>query len=108
MIFNNIILKDNDKIYNEFKLMTNLFYILMKFIIRNKLFVTKLIIESNRNFFHKHNLCYVLIIVQIIIILFFIYILFNFDKNNIVNNFLKRFVIRFIVIILFIFEINKE
>ena len=46
-IFNDIDLKDDDKICNKFKLMTSLFYMLMKFVIRNELFVAKFIIESN-------------------------------------------------------------
>ena len=108
-IFNDIILKDDDKIYNELKLMTSLFYMLMKLIIQNKLFVAQLTIENDRSFFNEHDVRYVLIVVQIIVIIFFlIYVLFNFDENDVVSNFLKRLVPRFVVVILFVFEINEQ
>ena len=106
-IFNDIVLKDGDKICNEFKLMTNLSYMTMKFIIWDELLVAELTIENNQNFFNEHDVRCVLIVIQIIIIVFFlIYILFNFDENDVVNDFLKRLVVRFIIIILFIFEVN--
>ena len=46
-IFNDIILKDYDKLCNKLKLMTTLFYILMKFIIENKFFVVKSAVKDN-------------------------------------------------------------
>ena len=100
-------MKNDDKIYNEFKLMTCLLYMTMKFIIWNELFIAKLTTENDRNFFNEHDVYCILIIVQaIVIIFFFIYVLFNFDENDVVNDFLKRLVVRFIIIILFIFKVN--
>ena len=72
--------------------MTSLFYMSMKFIIRNKFLIAESIIESNRNLFDEYDIHCVLIIIQIIVIVFF-YVFFDFDENDVVNSFLKRFVV---------------
>ena len=81
----------------------------MKFVIRSKFLVAEFTIESDRNFFNEHYVRCVLIVVQVIVIAFFlIYVMINFDENDVVSGFLKRLVIRFVVVILLVFEINEQ
>ena len=51
--------------------MTNLFYMLMKFVIRNEFLVAEFTIENDQNLFNEYHVRYILIVVQIIVIVLF-------------------------------------